>query len=82
MKNFHPVFLFYSDKLGFSEHYVRSNQMIKKVFWLLILKKVTARRAGEKTPFSFWELFLWGYFLIEKVDKRCTVAIVCGTVFR
>jgi hypothetical protein len=56
--------------LGFGAHYVRTNQTIKKVFWLLFLKKVTARRAGEKTPFSFWELFLWGYFLKEKVDKR------------
>jgi hypothetical protein len=47
------------NKLGFIAHYVRTNQTIKKVFWLLFLKKVTARRAGEKTPFLFCQAFFF-----------------------
>jgi hypothetical protein len=58
--------LFYSDKLGFSEHYVRTDQTIKKVFWLLFLKKVTARRAGEKTPFLFCQAFFFVAILPKK----------------
>ena len=54
------------EKLGFVAHVVRTNQTIKKVFWLLFLKKVTARRAGEYALFLFAKLFLLGLLLQKK----------------
>jgi hypothetical protein len=46
------------------------HQTIKKVFWLLFLKKVTARRVGEYAHFLFAKLFLLG--LLSQKKKRLT----------
>ena len=50
--------------------------MIKKVFWLLFLKKVTARRAGEILPFFFLQsFFFWGYFFKRKSVQGILLSI-------
>jgi hypothetical protein len=42
------------------------HQAIKKVFWLLFLKKVTARRVGEISPFLFCQAF----FFVALMPKK------------
>ena len=67
-------------KFWFVEHVVRTDQSIKKVFWLLFLKKVTARRAGEILPFFFLQsFFFWGYFFKRKSVKGVLLSIDSAT---
>ena len=72
---------FLINKLGFVAHYVSTNQTIKKVFWLLFLKKVTARAArAQKTPFFFLQsFFFWGYFFKRKSVKGISVSVDSAT---
>jgi hypothetical protein len=47
---------------------------LKKVFWLLFLKKVTARRVGEKPPFLFCQAFFFVAILPKKkASQRQTI---------
>ena len=51
--------------------------MFALTHWLFCtaFSKAVARAAWAHSPFSFWELFLWGYFLKRKSVKRPLIPI-------